>query len=159
MKLLSKIIFLLIPFMFLSGCFTMSPEESRKLYFNMPEQKLCVDYINYPSYNYYQPYRAEAISNRKIDCNKYLGIASAKAQQDREFDAAVQDVIKGIEKIETGNSSTSSSTSSSASGSYLTYILDYHYLSGPNRICVYKSGPYKKTTTIPSTSRCLNKTK
>ena len=105
MKLLSKIIYLLIPFIFLSGCFTMSPEESRKLYFNMPEQKLCVDYINYPSYNYYQPYRAEAISNRKIDCNKYLGIASAKAQQDREFDAAVQDVIKGIEKIETGKMS------------------------------------------------------
>ena len=159
MKLFIKKIFLFILFILLNGCFTMSPEESRKLYFNMPEQKLCVDYINYPSYNYYQPYRAEAISSRKIDCNKYLGIAAAKAQQDREFDAAVQDVIKDIEKIETSNSSISSSNTSSTSGSYLTFILDYHYLSGPNRICVYKSGPYKKTTTIPSTSRCSNKIK
>ena len=126
----------------LSGC--MTAEEARAKYNSMPASKLCMDYLTYPSYNVWQEDRASAIARRSLDCTPYVAQARAKIQADAEF----MNALATINALNT-NTSTGYSTSSGP-----TYLLSTSYVSGTNRICIYKFGASEKIMTMSGIGLC-----
>ena len=71
-------------------------------------------------------------------------------------DAQTLQAIDDFNRALSGIEPTKKSSSQQTTGSNLNYILQSHYISGVNRICNYRSGPYAKTITIRSNTWCPN---
>ena len=65
-------------------------------YMRMPESKLCIDYMTYPSYNIHQENRSIAISRRNIDCRPYIGMAQRRQQSNQDFERLLNN-LKNIQ--------------------------------------------------------------
>lgn len=73
----------------MSGCASTASDYART-----PEMKLCIDYMTFPSYNIHQSARAQAISQRGIDCSRYVGAANARNRANQNFEEALRSLQK-----------------------------------------------------------------
>ena len=136
---LMKKILLGLGLLFLNGCYTY--EENRDFFMKQSEGELCMNYLTLPSWNAYQNYRYAAIQTRNIDCRPYLEQARLRG--------AREDAIIGVLQ---GMSNTNRPGLPSYSGP--THYFQRSYVSGTNRICIYKSGNSEKVLTIGAVQSC-----
>jgi hypothetical protein len=105
----------------LSGCAATASD-----YMRTSEQKLCMDYLSFPSYNIHQPAREEAIQIRGINCAPYAGAAGARIRANQNF----ENVLRGLAAQPSYQGAPSYST-----GTTCHYTRDV--TSGMNKICHY----------------------
>lgn len=112
-------------------------------YMNTSEQKLCMDYLSFPSYNIHQPAREEALRIRGINCAPYAGAASARIRANQNF----ENILRGIASQPSHQSAPNYST-----GTACFYTHDV--ISGMNKICYYNCAGSGHATTIGAAQIC-----
>jgi hypothetical protein len=105
----------------LTGC-----AATARDYMNTAEQKLCMDYLTFPSYNIHQPAREEALRIRGINCASYGGAAGARIRANQNFENA----LRGL-----ANQPSYQPTPSSSPRTSCFFTRDV--TSGMNKICYY----------------------
>lgn len=142
---MKKLVFLLFSTLLLHGC--MTAQETKDYYDNMNPMKLCMDYLTLPDLNIHQSDRLAAIYRRGIDCGPYLAMAQQKSARDDAF-------MQSLEQIQRMNTPNSNLNSSRGTSTGMVYYFSSSYLSGSNRICIYKLGSQVKTLTVGAAQIC-----
>ena len=88
---MKKYLGLLIITLMLSSCAPSekSINETRIKYSKQSPYELCMNYLSMPDWNQWQPYRAEAIQKRGIDCSPWYeeGYALKQKKRDELFES------------------------------------------------------------------------
>lgn len=142
---MKKFIFFISSIFLLNSC--MTAEQARIHYDNVSPMQLCMDYLTLPDLNIHQSDRAAAISRRGIDCRPYLSMAQQKSARDDAF-------LQSLETIQRMNTPSSNLNSNPSYNSGIVYYYNSSYISGMNRICIYKLGNQVKTLTIGAAQLC-----
>jgi hypothetical protein len=142
---MKKFIFFISSIFLLNSC--MTAEQARIHYDNMSPMQLCMDYLTLPDLNIHQSDRAAAISRRGIDCRPYLNMAQQKSARDDAF-------MQALEQIQRMNTPNSYYSPYRGSNTGMTYFYSSSYVSGMNRICIYKLGSQVKTLTVGAAQLC-----
>ena len=75
--------------------------DARMKYSTQQPYALCMDYLSYPDWNQYQPYRADAIEARGIDCSPWAEQAYAlKRKKEDERTESLKKVFNaGVDTV------------------------------------------------------------
>ena len=142
MKKVLAILFSFVALINLNAC--MTTQEAAARYDNMSAEQLCFDYLSLPDYNFWQADRRASIQRRGLDCSPYAAAAFRRAR--------LLNAIEGTANAISTQTNTSTSTSSGPA-----YIFSSSYISGINRICVYKFGTSEKIKTMSGIGACPSK--
>jgi len=142
MEKVLALMFTFVALISLNGC--MTTQEAAAKYDNMSAEDLCFSYLSLPDYNIWQGDRRASIQRRGLDCSPYAAAALRRAK--------LLNALEGTANAISTQTNTSASTSSGP-----TYIFSSSYISGQNRICVYKFGTSEKIKTMAGIGLCPSK--
>ena len=138
----------LLGFLFIVSCAS-TPEQLQAKASKQSDIDLCFDLTYEPS-----EYVRQELANRRVDCN--LPSLKARVAEKRQKQVALGQALIGFSNaLQDANTYTQPTTIEPVK---MTYYLQNHYVTGNNRICIYKNGGQTATHTVRSSDICpINK--
>lgn len=132
----------LLSFLFIVSCAS-TPEQLQAKASKQSDIDLCFDLTYEPS-----EYVRQELANRRVDCN--LPSLKARVAEKRQKQVALGQALIGFGDALQGTNTQTNTIEPITT----TYTLSSSYVSGMNRICLYKMGTLTATHTIGATELC-----